>query len=65
MGASEKPGPDIFTELTVNDALPVLVSVTLCDADELMFTLPKLTDDGDGVSVPCGFVLAETISIAA
>jgi hypothetical protein len=61
--ASEKPTPEIETALTVNEALPVFVRVTVCDRDVLTFTFPKLTDVGEAVSVPCR--CADTISTAA
>ena len=50
--ASENPAPEIEMALTVRDAPPVFVSVTVLEADVWTFTFPKLTDAGEPVRVP-------------
>ena len=61
--ASENSAPETLTLETVSETVPVLLSVTVCVAESCTFTLPKLTDAGEAVTVPCGFV--DTISTAA
>lgn len=61
--ASENSAPEILTLETVSDAVPVFLSVTVRVAELCTFTLPKLTDAGEAVTVPCG--CDDTISTAA
>jgi len=64
-GVRENPFPEMETPETVTDAPPVLVIVTLRDAEVLTVTFPKLKEVGEGVSAPCVVVLEDTIVTAA